>query len=178
MNYLTRRTSTDHIYERLSENVEYRRSPMPKQKKLIRYSKIDYNFLQYLSIVTKWALQNHNITQTKLDLLLYIYPIAIFSQEYFKEMQAELGKANNTIFVELKRDGWVKLWSKDKGKSFYVLSNKSNLLVSRMHNMLLLQEPIPMSLSRNVTAKGTKKKDKILMDLYKKFNQKVKDKNK
>ena len=167
----------EHVYEKLSDNVEYRRSPMEDQKKMVRYSQIRYNFMQYYPIVHKWALQNHDLTNMKLELLMYAYPIAIFSKEYLKQMQDELGIMSRTMFLDLEKGGWLKLWSKDKGKSFFVLSSKANMLISRVHRMLLLEEPIPTSPIRNVAFKALKRGDKSLMNLYKEFNKKVTDEN-
>jgi hypothetical protein len=170
-----RRESEDFLYERIEKNIILKRLPLKKQKKhkeYVRVSKIEYTFLQYGFLIRKWALRNHKLTETQLDMLLYICPLAFFSRQQFLDAQKEAGKTSGTMFSSLLKAGWLLKWSESKRKVYYTLSHKGNLLVSRMHSMYMLEEKIPVSV-KNAVARSKDRKDKKLMDLFKTFNDKV-----
>ena len=106
-------------------------------------------------------------------MLLYVYPISIFSSTEFRRMQKELRTGRPSLFNDLEATGWVIPWDKVKRKQYIVLSNRANVLIARLHKMYILEERIPVCESKNKFAKSVKKKDKAVMDLFKIFNDKV-----
>lgn len=167
-----RRESEDSLYEVIDENIVLRRPEMRKQKRL-KMSKMDFNFLQYHHIIFKWVTTNYELSLTETSVMLYIHPLSVFTRNEFVECQKELGASNHNFFNKLQKGGWITKWSKSGSKQFYSFTNKANTLIARMHKMFLLQEVIPTSPRRNIAARKTDKNSEILMDLFKKFNQKV-----
>lgn len=167
-----RRLSEEALYVTVDKGLVARRGKLEKQIK-VRMSKAEYTFLQFHHIIWKWALANHNLTRTELNTLLYIHPIITFTIAQFKEAQKEMGATGDQVFFKLKKNGWLLQWSKVGRTHYYTLSAKANTLISRLHKMYMLEETIPMSSRRNVIARSKKKKDVELMNLFKKFNNKV-----
>ena len=172
-----RRLTEEHLYEVVGEGLVIRRNSLKKQQK-VKASKAEYTFLQFHHLIWKWAVANHKLSNTELNVLLYIYPLITFSLKQFHEAQKELSATNNTIFFNLKKNGWFVVWSKIGKTTHYTLSSKANTLIARMHKMYMLEEQIPMSERRNVIVRSKKKKDVQLMELFKKFNKKITEKQK
>jgi hypothetical protein len=88
-----------------------------------------------------------------------------------------MGISDYTMFKKMKDGGWVQLWSKSGSKKYHVLSHKGNELIKKLHRMCMLEEEIPMSERRNVIVRSRKKADQQLVDLFRIFNNKVKENN-
>lgn len=179
-NILKRRQSEEYIHERLEKDILFKRMALKKQKKYkdkVRVSNMEYNFLQYSYMIRQWARRNYNLTARQLDVLLYIYPLNVFTTTQFGEALKEMGINDYTMFKKMKDDGWVVLWTKSGNKRYHTLSHKANELIKRMHKMFMLEEEIPMSERRNVVVRSRKKSDRQLTDLFKLFNDKVKSNN-
>jgi hypothetical protein len=170
-----RRLKEDSLYEKIEEGLIVRRVELKSQKK-VKLATAEYTFLQFHSLIFKWALGNHNLTKPELNALLYTFPLITFTLKQFQEAQVEMGAKNPNVFFNLKRKGHIVLWSKSGRNAYYVLSSKATTLINRMHRMFMLEEQIPISPRRNVFANRDKNKNKDLMDLFKKFNNKVKNK--
>jgi len=178
--FLKRRFEEGWLFENIGKLIELRRLPLTKQtelKRKVRVSRADYTFLQFNRTVRRWAIFNHDLTGTELDMLLYLYPITVFSVPQFKTFQYELGLTDHRLFKKMESKKWFNLWSRKGQISYYVLSRKGNLLCSRMHRMYMLEEEIPLGLRRNKSSGRKDQKHKKLMDLYKEFNQKVREKH-
>ena len=174
-----RRHKEGSLHQKVANNLSIRRQPLKKQSDMrnkVKLSKTEYTLLQYSYLVWKWAVANHGLTNREINILLYLSPLITFEYLDFRKALKELGSNNNTTFGKMKKEGWIKLWSKDGSKNFYCLTPKANTLVSRMHRMHMMEEQIPTSPRRNVIAKEETRQDKDLMSLFKKFNNKVKDK--
>ncbi len=174
-----RRHEEGSLHQRVANNLFIRRAPLKKQKAMrdkVKVSKSDYTFLQYSYLIWKWAVANHGLTNRGINVLLYLHPLITFDYKDFRLALKELGSTDHSTFGKMKKDGWIKLWSKDGSKSFYCLTPKANTLIARMHRMHMMEEQIPTSSRRNVIAKEETKKDKDLMNLFRKFNEKVKNK--
>ncbi len=171
-----RRNTEDSLYEVIDDNHIIRRLPLTKQKK-VKSSKAEYTFLQFHNIIWKWATRNNKLSNRDLNILLYIYPLVTFTRAQFIQALKEMGSNGDSILYNLKKRGWITIWSTVKTKNYYSLTSKANNLVSRMHRMYMLEEQIPTSTRRNVIASSKKKKDVQLMDLFKRFNNKIKEKN-
>jgi len=172
---LHRRECEDFLYEIIESKIILKRLPLTKQKnykKEVRISRADYTFLQYGFIIRKWAMRNYKLTSNELDMFLYLYPLTIFSSKQFEVAKGEIGFYSMSL-KDFEDRGFIVVWSKIKSKSFYVLSHKMTFLISRMHRMFLLEEPIPMSV-KNVIKTSEKASDKKLMKLFEQFNKKIK----
>lgn len=174
-----RRNTEVSLHQKVSNDLIIRRKPLTKQtnfKDRVRSSKAEYTFLQFHHVIWKWASANHKLTPREISILLYIYPLITFTSREFTQALKELGSSDSGTLVKFRKDGWVNEWSKQGRTINYVLSNKANTLVSRMHRMYMSDEEIPMSARRNVVLKKKDKENEDLIDLFKKFNNKVKEK--
>ena len=118
---------------------------------------------------------NNNLTSPELSMILYLSPLVTFTHKEFIQAQEEVGSTSAGLLVNLRRKGFISVWSKVGRTNHFIVTTKGNTLVNRMHKMYMLEEEIPMSPRRNVIARSNKKKDEILMELFKKFNDKIKE---
>lgn len=174
-----RRNTEGSLHRTVSNDLIVRRKPLTKQtnfKKKVKSSKAEYTFLQWHHLIWKWASANHNLTPREISIILYIYPLITFTSREFTQALKELSSSDAGTLSKFKKDGWVNEWSKSGRIVNYVLSNKANTLVSRMHKMFMSEEEIPLSPRRNVIARKKTKGNEELMGLFKKFNNIVKEK--
>ena len=151
---------------------------MKRQAKLkgaVRTSKIEFNFLQNDYIIKKFIKKKYNVSDDELSILLYLYPILVFSNNQFLDMLKELdippsGKRNN-----LMSKGFITKYSSDKWVIYYTLTHKAMSMIKRMHRMYLLEEEIPLAYSNNHFARSPKKENVQMVELFRKFNEKVKE---
>lgn len=169
-----RRLTEKNLYQKVDDGLIVRRNPLTKQQK-VKLSSQEYTFLQFHHIIWRWALANHGLSNQELSVLLYISPLVTFTNKEFLDAQKEMGSASNSVFFSLKSKGFIATWSKVGRATYYVVSTKGNTLVNRMHKMYMLEEEIPTSSRRNVIGRSKKPKDVEMMNLFKKFNEKVKE---
>lgn len=174
-----RRNTEVSLHRTVSNDLIVRRKPLTKQvsfKKKVKSSKAEYTFLQWHHVIWKWASSNHNLTHREISIILYIYPLITFTSREFTQALKELSSSDAGTLGKLKKEGWISQWSKSGRTAHYVLSNKANTLVSRMHRMFMSEEEIPLSPRRNIIARKKSKGNEELMGLFKKFNSIVKEK--
>lgn len=133
----------------------------------------DYNFLQFVPVIRIWAQRNFDLSLLELDVLMFMYPVGVFSSKEFDKCLKEMGRSNFGVLKKLKDKNWVKVWSKEGRTNYYTLSQKASDLISRYHRICMLEEEIPMSERRNVIVRSKNPKDQELTDLFKSINQKV-----
>lgn len=172
------RLSEDGVYQKIDDRHSIRRGILHRQKEFkekVKFSKIEYTFLQFHHAIWKWAMANTKLTNGRLSYLLYIHPLVTFTGEEAIEAQRELGAVDGHALSDLKKRGWIIEWSKEGRTPLYCLSSKANLLIARMHRMYMLEEQIPTSRRRNVIARRVSKESKQLMGIFNKFNKIVKE---
>ena len=137
-------------------------------------SQAPYTFLQYIRIINKWAEEFSGLDISRIELILYLYPIGVFNREEFLLMKKVIDINKRNILKELIDSGWIKIWrkrnSRQKQRALYALAPKATDLCSRMHRMCLGDEPIPES-SRNSLTTNKEAKNKYYMDVIKKMNR-------
>ena len=172
-----RRNKEGSLHQKVANDLTIRRQPLKKQvayRKKVKSSKAEYTFLQFHHIIWMWALANHNISSRDLNVLLYMYPLISFTSKEFTQALNEMESRDLSTVSRMKEGGWLNIWSKQGKTIHYVLSNKANTLVSRLHRMFMGEEEIPMSPRRNKLIEENKENQELLK-LFKKFNQKVKE---
>tara|TARA_R110002167_G_scaffold331706_1_gene538377 strand:+ start:20228 stop:20785 length:558 start_codon:yes stop_codon:yes gene_type:complete len=175
---LKRRLEENHLYEVIDNHIELKRLPLKKQKELkrkVRVSRVEYTFLQYGHLIRKWATANHDITLSNLDVLIYVSPLGVFTNQQFRDCQNDLSMSDDGMLRRLEKKGWIVRWSKVGKIHYNVLSTKGNNLIRRMHRMYMLEEVVPMSTRKNRIANKKDRKSKKLMELFTEFNKKVRD---
>lgn len=157
----------------ISCNVKQRRRPVEYRQN------IQYDFLQYIRIVYKWATANHNVTRGELELMLYLNPIGLFGKNDFAFFYRTVSLYQKKGLQNMIDKGWIVQWreNKKRERALYTLSTKGKTLCSRVHKMCVGEEPIPES---NNNALVTDKKtaiNKFYMDVVKNMNKKLNEKS-
>lgn len=171
------RISEDFVYRRVSPNISLKRMKLEKQKKMKKKARMlyqDYNFLQFVPVVRTWAQRNFDLTLMELDVLMFMYPIGVFSSKEFNQCLKEMGRGSPAVLANLRDKGWITPWAKEGNKNYYTLSQKASDLISRYHRICILEEEIPMSERRNVIVRSKDPKDQELAELFRSINDKVK----
>ena len=148
-----------------------RKKPKPQH-----YSIRDYDFLQYIRIVMRWALDNNkSLSKGKLEMLLYLYPKGAFSFSEFYKYHKTISLYQRKTLDELTKDGWVYLWRPKSGDkvALYALTNKAKKLCDNMHKYCVGDEKLPETSEENTLfQKGGKRINNYFGDMIKDMNRK------
>lgn len=113
------------------------RSITKKKRPLPQHNSVrDYDFLQYIRVVFKWALKNHpELNRTKLEMLLYLYPRGAFTYSKFHIYYKTIGLYQSKALAEFIEDGYIKVWQKKSGNKarLFALTTKAKDLCDEMH---------------------------------------------
>lgn len=125
-----------------------------RKKPQSRYpSRIDYDFLMYIRVVFKWAIDNSGLSRPNLELLLYLYGIGAFSKKQFHDYHKLVGLYQDKKLKDLIEQGWVKMWRpanpNKKQHALYTVTHKGKGLCSSMHKYLAGEAEIPLIKSKN-----------------------------
>ena len=149
------------------------------RKDFVERGEVKVDFLKYYRLVSRWAVNDKNLSVADLELLFYLHPIKWFTIIDFQDGTLYYSW-DPRRFYRLQKDGWIKKIHEGRGRgggghNKYTLTKESNLLINRIYRMLIGQEDIPESAKRNRIMKGERYIDKVYSKAIKKFN---KDKNK
>ena len=124
------------------------------------YSVRDYDFLQYIRIVYKWALQNHpELNRGKLDMLLYLYPKGAFTYSQFHKYYKTIGLYQNKALAEFIEHGYLQVWKLPKrGEAkLYALTKRGKDLCDMMHKYCVGDEKLPEDESNGLVTDKSKR---------------------
>lgn len=133
-------TDYEHTYRRRSKK------PKPRYR-----SRIEFDFLKYIRVIFKWAMDNSGLSRPNLELVLYLYGMGAFSKKQFHDYHKTIGMYQDKKLKDLIEDGWVKMWRAKKGRehALYVLTHKGKGLCSSMHKYAAGVEDIPNTPATN-----------------------------
>lgn len=121
----------------IKKELQVKNKSVTKHKPLPQHNSVrDYDFLQYIRIVFKWALKNHpELTRAKLEMLLYLYPKGAFTYSKFHKYYKTIGLYQSKALTEFIEQGYMKVWQQKKGKAtkLYTLTSKAKDLCDMMH---------------------------------------------
>ncbi|NRA77252.1 MAG: winged helix-turn-helix transcriptional regulator [Pseudoalteromonas sp.] len=144
-----------------------------KPKPRFRSSR-DYDFLQYVRIVMKWAMKNYDLSRPDIELILYLYPMGAFSIREFNRFHKTMRMYHFKTLDRFIEDGWIVMWRPKKGKesALYTLTNKAKTMCSKMHKYCTGELSIPTNPRVNVLAGNTGvRMDGYYMEIIKKMNR-------
>lgn len=97
--------------------------------------KID--MLKYWRVVRRHYKAKYNLSQSDLEMLLFLYSEGKFTSDKFTEYTM-LMSWDNERFKRLKRDGWIETFRKRAGrfKALYQLTYKAKRMIYRMYEIL------------------------------------------
>lgn len=142
-----------------------------KPKDLYRTNR-EYNFLQYIRPVFKWAVSNTGLPRPRVEMLLYLYSKGTFTKTEFYNYHKIVGIHQLKTFDEFINNGYMTVWrDKKKGRSaLYSLTNKAKIMCAKMHKMLVGDMDIP-SIKNNDPSKPEARINGYYMDVIKKINK-------
>lgn len=149
-------------------------------------SERDYDFLKWIRVVFKWATAHTGLSQSKIELLLYLYPKGIFTRQEFFDYHQLMGFGSQTTLKNFIEEGWIIAWRKGKRcqqKGLYTLTSKSKIVCSKMHQMCVGDMDVPVTRRSNpLNAKDIRDKriNKLYTGFFKTMNAEraERDKNK
>lgn len=156
------------------KDVVFVRRGSTRRKPDIFTKRETYSFLQYLRIVMHWAKRNSDLTRPQIELLLYLQPLGIFHKGDFAFFCRVIQIYQHKLFKKFLAEGWLKEWRAAKPSknqtALYCLTQKAETLCTRIHKMLIGEEPIPEG-TNNAITRSEKPIDKYYMDIIKKMNK-------
>jgi hypothetical protein len=133
----------------------------------------DYNFLKYWRIVRYWAKRKYEITDTDLEIILYLYDIDLFTRGQFRNFESLLSW-DKTRFNELHEKGHIVQWREDKTRrqaKLYTLSVSAKRICATVYKKLLQEEHIPENRHNNPVFTGSDYTDKIYRAAIRRMNK-------
>ena len=133
-------------------------------KKLEARDLKDLNLLKHYRIIRKWACKNNGLTDSDLELLIYLDCIDLFTIQDFK-MGSYSYSWENRRWNRLIQNDWIVVWRNrnrtTQKYNIYKVSFKGKQLISRIYRIMLGQEDINIG-SRNKLITGSSYTDKVM----------------
>lgn len=124
----------------------------------------ELKILKYYRVVRKWAAKQNNLTDSELELIIYLYHLDLFTIKDYQD-GVYIYMWDKKRWQRLKRDGWIEVWRNGNRKTgahnIYKATFKTKLLVTRIYKILLGEEDIPFKES-NVFFKNKSYTDKVM----------------
>ena len=125
----------------------------------------DLNLMKHYRVIRKWACKNNDLTDSDLELLIYLDCIDLFTIKDFKAGTYTYSW-NNRRWNKLIQNDWVKVWRyrnrTTQKYNIYQISFKGKQLISRIYRIMLGLDDIPMSERRNKIVAGNSYTDKVM----------------
>lgn len=140
------------------------------------------DYLKYWKVIREYFKARHNLSQSDIDMLLFLYSERYFNITKFKEYE-NLFIWDKERFYKLKKEGWIELFaSKQPGRpamrstSLYSLSFKAKRMIASMYKKLEGEE-IPETICNNpMFKKNVRYVDKVYKNMIITMNKEIKDK--
>jgi hypothetical protein len=130
------------------------------------------DYLKYWRVIRQYIKVKYGVTQSELEVLLFLNSEKYFSKDKFDEFDKILSWDKNR-FEKLRQQGWIEVFRERKGrtKALYVLSYKSKRLITSVYKKLNGEE-IPTSPSQNpIFLKNVSYSDKRYKEAIIKMNE-------
>ena len=133
------------------------------------------DYLKYWRVIRQYIKFKYNLTQSDLDILLFLKSESYFSKDKFEEFN-EILSWDKQRFEKLRQQGWIEVFRKRVGKhkALYQLSFKSKRMLTSIYKKLNGEE-IPTSPSQNkMFAKNVSYSDKVYRNMIIEMNRSIK----
>ena len=108
----------------------------------------EMNLLKYYRLVRKWACKTYDILDADLELLIYLDCKDHFTRNDFIEGTYTFSW-DKARWERLRTDGWIDVWRHRNRTtikySVFKTSYKAKRLITRMYNIMLGEEDMPIS---------------------------------
>jgi len=111
--------------------------PEKVRNQMIYNNTTKYTFLQYTRIIMRWGQLELGYKKLDLELLLFIYPLGIFSRNDFRDQCRMVGYVYLNKWKKYIREGTIVEWRKKRPnqRALYTLSESTKRIISKMHKM-------------------------------------------
>lgn len=133
------------------------------------------DYLKYWRVVRQFIKVKHGLSQSDLDILLFLKSEEYFSKDKFKEFDDLISWERNR-FERLRQEGWIEVFRKRMGKrkALYQLSQKSKRVTTSIYKYLNGKE-IPTSNDGNpMFLRNVSYTDKVYRNFIIKMNAFIK----
>jgi len=133
------------------------------------------DYLKYWRVIRQFIKVKYNLTQSDLDMLLFLYSEKYFVRDRFREFETLLDWDANR-FQRLVKEGWIVRFRNRVGnrKALYQLPIKTTRMIQSIYRKLNGEE-IPVSQSQNrMFAKNVSYTDKVYRDMIIEMNAAIK----
>lgn len=134
-----------------------------------------HDYLKFWRVIRQFMKIKYGLTQSDLDILLFLYSEKYFDRGKFEEFDTLLGW-DKQRFEKLRQADWIIVFRKRMGnrKALYQLSIKSVRMIQSMYRKLSGEE-IPVSSSNNkMFAKNVSYSDKVYRNMIIEMNKTIK----
>lgn len=134
-----------------------------------------HDYLKYWKVIRQFVKVKYGLSQSDLDMLLFLYSEKYFDRDKFREFETLLGW-DKQRFEKLRQADWIVVFRKRMGtrKALYQLSIKSNRMIQSIYRKLSGEE-IPVSSSNNkMFAKNVSYSDKVYRNMIIEMNKVIK----
>lgn len=146
-----------------------------KKPKTRKTSRVDYDFLKYIRLVFRWALENNpELKRNDIEMLLYLYPLGAFSMSQFQAFHRTMGLYAIKTLSKFMEAGYIEVWRERRGKEkkLYHLTQKAKVMCAKMHKFSCGDAEIPMNPVNNEMLKKDKPRiNKYYIEMIKKMNK-------
>ena len=133
-----------------------------------------HDYLKFWRVIRQFMKIKYGLTQSDLDILLFLYSEKYFDRGKFEEFDTLLGW-DKQRFEKLRQADWIIVFRKRMGnrKALYQLSIKSVRMIQSMYRKLSGEE-IPVSSSNNkMFAKNVSYSDKVYRNMIIEMNKTI-----
>lgn len=133
------------------------------------------DYLKYWRVVRQFIKSKHGLSQSDLDILLFLKSEEYFSKDKFKEFDDLISWERNR-FERLRQEGWIEVFRKRMGKrkALYQLSQKAKRVTTSIYKYLNGKE-IPISNDGNpMFLRNVSYTDKVYRNFIIKMNAFIK----
>ena len=133
------------------------------------------DYLKYWRVIRQYIKIKYNLTQSDLDILLFLKSEDYFSKDKFDEFN-EVLSWDKQRFEKLRQLGWIEVFRKRVGKhkALYQLSFKAKRMLTSIYKKLNGEE-IPTSPTQNkMFAKNVSYSDKVYRNMIIEMNKTIK----
>lgn len=107
----------------------------------------EINLLKYYRLVRKWACKTYNLNDADLELLIYLDCKNRFTRDDFINGTYTYSWDKDR-WERLRREGWIEVWRHRNRTtikySVYKVSYKTKRLITRLYNIMLGEEDLPI----------------------------------
>lgn len=147
-----------------------------KDKHIYTSRKKKHNFLKYWRPVKYYIKRKYDLSQSELEMLLYLYDTDVFKKEEFNDFASILSWDKNR-FKDMMDRGFIRKWRDGQRKvaHLYELTHKGKLICNQTYKKLMQEEHISEDPYQNEMFKGDSYSDKVYRNIIKKMNRKKKE---